>query len=225
MVVVHHVTVCCQAEKIETYFPFPKSFPGNHCIRAIDLDSREVYLLAGVPKIQSNLQFGDPEQEALAAALKKILGIKTDNFEEFDQEAKKKTFHLPISIDIRTNGSMYDIYVADSGNSCIRKLSIPKSQIAENSESRRDVPKIPTGCKPSGLAPSPDGQWAIVSCPEVGEIYKIDFDSEAAVRIAGTNSSGSENAGYSDGIGSLATFRYPRNVVMSPGGAFALIAE
>lgn len=143
---------------------------------------------------------------------------------ELDPE--KKSFYSPAGIDIQTNGSMYDIYVADFGNSCIRKLSIPKSEIAENSESPRDAPKIPTwGCNPWGLAPSPDGQWALVSCPIFGEIYKINFDSEAAVRIAGTNSSASDNAGYSNGIGSLATFRYPQNIVMSPDGAFALIAE
>jgi hypothetical protein len=140
-------------------------------------------------------------------------------------EQETQTFNSPIGIDIKTNGSMYTIYVADAENSCIRNFSIPKSEIARNSETLREAPKMPTSCKPSGLASGPDGQWATVSCPEIGEIYKIDFGSEHAVRIAGAGSDASEIRGYLDGIGSLATFRYPESVVVSPDGAFALVAE
>jgi DNA-binding beta-propeller fold protein YncE len=153
---------------------------------------------------------------------------------ELDQSVK--LFSSPIGIVVRTNGSMYDIYVADSGNSFIRKISFPKSEITVHTESPhpyyekisaaipRDAIRIPMSCKPSGLASEPDGQWAIVSCAEVGEIYKFDFNDHSTVRIAG-DSSAVETEGYTDGIGSSATFRYPRDVVVSPGGAFALIAE
>jgi hypothetical protein len=187
---------------------FRQSFPGNHCIRSIDLQSGQVYLLAGVPKLPSS--YTDL-----------IIDIPGYSFPD-GLSAKLKGFDSPIGIDIQTNGNMYDIYVADSSG--VRKLSISESEIAENSASLRLVPKIPMSCTPLGLASSPDGQWAIVSCPEVGEIYKIDFSKDETVRIAG-NSETSEAKGYSNGIGSLATFRYPQGVIVSPDGAFALIAE
>ena len=78
---------------------------------------------------------------------------------------------------------------------------------------------------PSGLAWGPDGQWAIVSCSSVNEILKVDFDSQAVVTIAGSRSMASETGGYLDGIGTMATFRYPMGIVVSPGGEYALIAE
>jgi DNA-binding beta-propeller fold protein YncE len=141
------------------------------------------------------------------------------------EEAELKAFYSPTGIDIQASGSMYDIYVADDEESfCVRKLSISQSEIAENSASLRVSPRILTSCKPSGLALSPDGQRAIVSCPEVGEIYKIDFSNHETVRIAG-DSNASKVEGYLDGIGSLATFRNPQGVIVSPDGAFALIAE
>jgi len=149
-----------------------------------------------------------------------------------DTTGETSTLSSPVGIDIRVDGSMYNIYVADSGQqqpmfSSVRKFSVPISEVAENSASPRKAPRpgIRPGCVPSGLALGPDGQWAIVSCSGVSEILKIDFDSQAVVTIAGSRSMALETEGYLDGIGTMATFRYPIGIVVSPGGEYALIAE
>jgi len=137
-------------------------------------------------------------------------------------ELEKWSLFSPVGIDIRVNGSMYNIYVADS--SSVRKFSVPISEVAENYASPRKAPRIHLACIPSGLASAPDGQWAIVSCSNsnASEILKIDFDSQAVVTIAGSRFM---TGGYLDGIGTMATFRYPMGIVVSPEGDYALIAE
>lgn len=183
-------------------------------------------------------EFGDSElanQENanIARALAEILGLRFSSDSGWENgighEIRLQTFYSPIGIDIRTNGSMHDIYVADYGSSCVRRLSLSYSEIAENSASHRYVERIPMGCKTSGLALDPDGQWAIVSCSEINAIYKLNLsyahDGYPWYIPNSWYHSDYPTEAYLDEIGSSATFRYPDDIVVSPDGAFALVAE
>ena len=77
-------------------------------------------------------------------------------------------------------------------------------------------------CDPSGLALTPDGESAIVSCPEENSIYRYDTSTGAVLIIAGLM-----EPGYLDGnaFSMSARFRFPQGVAVSPDGKWALIAE
>ena len=197
---------------------------GNHCIRAVDLESGRVFLLAGKPEVP-----GESRYDAYNRGC-------TDCF----------LSPKGIAVKSSSNGKNYTIFVTDSsfeenpiydesGNYngeikreyFILRISIPNDGIGRDwssmsvsylqldSAGNHHLP-----CDPSGLALTPDGESAILACPEENSIYKYET-STGAVHIF----AGSIEPGYLDAFWTSARFRFPQGVAVSPDGKWALIAE
>jgi hypothetical protein len=178
--------------------------PANSAIRAIDLESRRVYLLAG------------GELDAVVLDHRRVWnGVR---------------FALPSAIALKSdssNSNVYNIYVADGGvnvvgqdwNATIRRLSIDKSQIPKHRGST-EAEALPVGCRISGLALRQNGQAALFSCFVTNLIYSIDLTNNAApVSVSGGAT------GYSEGIGTSSSYRGPGDIAISPDDRWALVAE
>jgi DNA-binding beta-propeller fold protein YncE len=75
--------------------------------------------------------------------------------------------------------------------------------------------------RPVGVSISPDGLYALVTDYNNRLIRHIIISTASVVTLAGVaGSSGSTN-----GVGSNALFNYPLGVVISPDGAYALVAD
>ena len=187
--------------------------PANSAIRAIDLESRRVYLLAG------------GELDAVVLDHRRVWnGVR---------------FALPTAIALKpdsSNSNVYNIYVADGGvnvvgqdwNATIRRLSIDKSQIPKHRGST-EAEALPVGCRISGLALRQNGQAALFSClgDGVGQtnaatnlIYSIALTNNAAPVVVSGGA-----IGYSEGIGTSSSYRGPGDIAISPDDRWALVAE
>jgi len=74
--------------------------------------------------------------------------------------------------------------------------------------------------EPYGVAISPDGAYALVADYQNHKIRKIVVSTAVVSTLAGTSSSGSNDA-----TGTSASFWYPFGVAISPDGAYALVAD
>jgi hypothetical protein len=97
-------------------------------------------------------------------------------------------------------------------------------------------------CTLSAFGLHPDGQSVIISCPENNQIYRhiVEENQDQGDFFEGPegpqpeflkiseNITGIEvppETGYTEGIGTAATFRYPGSLSVSPDGTWAVIAE
>jgi WD40 repeat protein len=176
--------------------------PGNYCIRAVDLESGQVFLLAGTPELDRESDFYKPKGVAVK----------------------------PSSVD--NNYDIYVTYTHsnpdnpdDSGISPrIRRISVSKDGIRQDwsnsNVSYIDLASPGYSCEISGLGLTPDGGSLIVSCSEGNTIHRYDINTQAWILIAG-----STEKGYLNAFANAARFRFPRGIAVSPDGKWALIAE
>jgi DNA-binding beta-propeller fold protein YncE len=133
-------------------------------------------------------------------------------------------FNNPIGISISPDG-VYAL-VADYGNHLIRQIIISTALVttlagAGSFGSSNGVGAVAKFNRPVGVSISPDGLYALVTDYNNRLIRHIIISTASVVTLAGVaGSSGSTN-----GVGSNALFNYPLGVVISPDGAYALVAD
>ena len=186
-------------------------FSGNNCIRSIDLESGQVFLLAGRP--------GTLDATSSTPATSQYLFVEPRYIALRNTSDDYYQIYVTESFQDEANPSVWDSFR-------IRIIGIFKEQIRQDHSYNKDVPYkgyapgFPP-CKPSGLAFINDW-WAIVSCSEVNTIYRYDIWLGYFEMIAGSMNS---EPGYLDAFSMSARFRFPQGVAVSPDGKWALIAE
>jgi hypothetical protein len=192
--------------------------PGNNCIRSIDLESGQVFLLAGRPgtldatsstPATSQYLFVEPRYIALRSSYGGYYDYQSGDYYDYQ-------IYVTESFQDEANPFIW-------GGFHIRIIGVFKEQIQQENSYNKDVPyrgyAPGFACKPSGLA-FIDDRWAIVSCSEVNAIHRYDIWGRYSEMIAG-----SMEPGYLDAFSISARFRFPQGVAVSPDGKWALIAE
>ena len=163
-------------------------------------------------------------------------------------------FYSPTGIALRSAGNIYEIYISDEFDEFYKKLRVRKFSVsisemlldgydASEQLSNPSMYWSPAddsmSCTLSAFGLHPDGQSVIISCPEKNQIYRhsVEENQDQGAFFDGPqpeflkiseNITGSEvppETGYTEGIGTAATFRYPGSVSVSPDGTWAVIAE
>lgn len=149
---------------------------------------------------------------------------------------------------------MSEIYISDAFHDWYQRLRVRKYNVdipqmlldgydASEQLSNPDPtfwypPDDSMSCTLSAFGLLPDGQSVIISCPETNQIYRHSVEENQGaydpwgyghgwIKIS-ENITGSEvppEVGYTEGIGTAATFRYPGSISVSPDGTWAVIAE
>ena len=186
---------------------------GNHCIRAVDLESGRVFLLAGTPEV--------PEKSEILPSYSNGRSCTDCFLSPKGIAVKSSSIGNNYTILVTDSSFDGDYYNEDGRQYFILRISIPKDGIGRDwsSVSVDSAGILPIPCDPSGLALTPDGESAILSCPEENSIYKYDTSTGAVHIIAGLMEPGYLDAFY------VSRFRFPQGVAVSPDGKWALIAE
>jgi sugar lactone lactonase YvrE len=108
-----------------------------------------------------------------------------------------------------------NIYIADAGNNCIRKISATGSV---TTLAGTGVAGFADGPAASAQFNSPTGVYA----DDLGNVYVADFLNHRIRKISNTGSvttiAGTGVAGYADGLPASAQFNYPRGIVRNKKG-------
>ena len=162
--------------------------------------------------------------QAHAVSLKTIAGA----FHErggIDGTGSSARFEFPQGIVAAPDGS---IYVADTGNDMIRKITMNSGSgtvetVAGADHHGRFRDGAGTAARfnnPEGLAISPDGKTLYVADSRNNRIRKIDLATKTVSTLAGHSF-----ASGNDGIGDHAGFAQPRGLAISPDGKTLYIGD
>lgn len=163
--------------------------------------------------------------QAQAVTLTTIAG---ESHERGDQNGTGSSarFEFPQGIIAAPDGT---IYVADTGNDMIRKISGAGSGAAtvetlagmdHRGRFRDGIGEAARFNNPEGLAISPDGKTLYVADSRNNRIRKIDLATKAVTTLAGHSF-----ASGNDGIGDRAGFAQPRGLAISPDGKTLYIGD
>jgi DNA-binding beta-propeller fold protein YncE len=121
------------------------------------------------------------------------------------------------------------IFVADSGNNCIREISEDAgyvSTIAGTSTAGFQDGYSPLFDAPQGVAVSPDGSLLYIADMGNSRIRKLNIQSGFVTTLAGNGIGAfSGGIGYRDGKGTSALFSYPSHVAITPDGSILYAAD
>jgi DNA-binding beta-propeller fold protein YncE len=134
-------------------------------------------------------------------------------------------FNNPYGVSISPDG-VYAL-VTDHSNHLIRQIIISTASVttltggATSSGSTNGVGTIARFYRPVGVIISPDGVYALVADNDNHLIRQIIISTASVTTLAG----GAGSAGSTNGIGTIALFKNPRGVSISPDGVYALVAD
>ena len=169
----------------------------NNTVRSLDLTTREVTTLAGVAGIRGRA----------------------------DGTSSNARFAYPSGIAINSDSTL--ALIADTDNHTIRTIDIVGDEVAtiagtagmagSNNGSGTDA----RFNAPQSIAISTDGTFAIVADTDNHTIRRLDLTTRDVTTLAGQPGV----MGSDDGIGSAATFAFPRGVAVDSDAQFVLIAD
>ena len=121
------------------------------------------------------------------------------------------------------------LFVADSGNNCIRKISEATGYvytIAGSSTAGFQDGYSPRFYTPQGVAVSPDGSLLYIADKGNSRIRKLNIQTGLVTTLAG-NGMGpfSDGIGYRDGVGTSALFSSPLDVAITSDGSTLYVSD
>ncbi len=184
----------------------------NNRIRKVDLSDPDyqTYLISGAGRINTTGQQTHGYQEG-----KKCVSVK-DKDETFTKQSGCAYFDNPAGIVISPDNSY--LYVADTNNQRIRKVSIIDGQTSLVAGSGSAAYKDGTGLAasfhtPYGIAIDQSGDYLYVADRDNHRIRTINTTTGVVTTLAGNGT-----AGYRDAIGTDAVFSYPEYIKMGADG-------
>lgn len=224
---------------------------GNHTVRRISMPGAAVTTLAGAV---GQAGFADESGSAARFDTLRTVGISPDgsyalledrdndavrrldlatnavttvvgNWRGADGLANEARFQDPWDIAVSEDGAF--ALIADYSSATIRRMDLATglvTTIAGAFEQHATVDGVGTAARfnwPAGVAISPDGATALVVDDTHAVVRRIDLHTLQVTTVAGSPG----QSGYVDAIGSAARFDYPEDVVFSPDGGYALIAD
>ncbi len=224
---------------------------GNHTVRRIGLPGAAVTTLAGavgqagfVDGVGSAARFADLYSVAISPDNSYALLADRDNqavrrldlasnavttalgnWPGADGLANAARFDYPTDVAVSADGSF--ALVADNGNATLRRFDLTDGQvttIAGVYKQHDTVDGVGAGARfyfPAGVAISPDATQALVVDDAHHVVRQVDLATLEVTTLAGSANA----SGFVDGVGNAARFYYPQDVVYSPDGNYALIAD
>jgi hypothetical protein len=134
-------------------------------------------------------------------------------------------FNSPFGLSISPDGAY--ALVADTSNHLIRHIIISTASVttlagvAGSAGSTNEAATNSQFNYPRGVSISPDAVYALVADYSNHLIRHIVISTASVSTLAGVAGS----AGSANGVGTIALFKYPRGVSVSPDGVFALVAD
>ncbi|HSN74476.1 MAG TPA: hypothetical protein VL334_05185 [Anaerolineae bacterium] len=147
------------------------------------------------------------------------------NWRGADGLANEARFQDPWDVAVSLDGAF--ALIADSSSATIRRMDLLTglvTTIAGAFEQTGTVDGVGAASRfafPVGVAISPDGSTALVVDDVHDVVRRIDLNTLQVTTIAGAPNV----SGFVNGIGGAARFNYPEDVIFSPDGSYALIAD
>ncbi len=147
------------------------------------------------------------------------------NWPGADGLGNEARFRDPWDVAVSPDGSF--ALIANPGSATVRRMDLTTGEVttlAGAFDQYGTVDGIGAAARfsyPNGVAISPDGATALVVDDVDDVVRKIDLTTAEVTTFAGT----ANQSGFVNGIGSAARFYYPEDVVFSPDGSYALIAD
>ncbi|KAK3285925.1 hypothetical protein CYMTET_6486 [Cymbomonas tetramitiformis] len=137
--------------------------------------------------------------------------------------ASSARFSWPYGVAVSPDGKK--LYVADSGNDCIRSVQLQTGMVSTiaGSGTRGYQDGSASSARfswPYGVAVSPDGTKLYVADSGNNRVRSVDLATGEVKTLAGMGT-----AGYQDGPAGKARFYGPRGVVVSPDGGRVYVAD
>jgi DNA-binding beta-propeller fold protein YncE/serine/threonine protein kinase len=202
-----HVGYCCfpSSAGVDAIFGKPADVafsPDGGTVAVAEWTGNRIRLISMASKFVSDLAGG-----AGAASLDGYL----------DDVGEKARFKLPRGVAYSPDGTT--IAVADSGNNCIRLISVA-TKVVQTLAGECGPDETSAFAFPHGLAYSPDGTMIAVSDSKNHRIRLISVASKSVSTLAG---SGLE--GYTDDVSTSAQFSWPKSVSYSPDGTMIAVSD
>ena len=128
-------------------------------------------------------------------------------------------FSSPAGVAVDANGN---VYVADAGNSCIRKILISTGAVITLAGGVHGY-SDGTGtnaqfANPTGVAVDNSGATVYVADRDNHNIRRIDVSTGVVTTLAGSTNGGASSFGFADGLGTGALFYHPSGVAVDDRG-------